>query len=107
LNKIDLLEDKEYIRYLQREYPEAILISAERGININALLEKMQKVIENESKFVKVFLPYEKFDMVPLLYQFSSVVKKEEKTEGVEFYTKLLKNREDFFHNLFKPFITN
>jgi GTP-binding protein HflX len=107
LNKIDLLEDKEYIRYLQREYPEAILISAERGININALLEKMQKVIENESKFVKVFLPYEKFDMVPLLYQFSSVVKKEEKTEGIEFYTKLLKNREDFFHNLFKPFITN
>jgi hypothetical protein len=45
--------------------------------------------------------------MVPLLYQFSSVVKKEEKTEGIEFYTKLLKNREDFFHNLFKPFITN
>lgn len=107
LNKIDLLEDKEYIRYLQREYPEAILISAERGININALLDKMQKVIENESNFVKVFLPYEKFDMVPLIYQFSNVVKREEKTEGVEFYARLLKNREAFFHNIFKPFITN
>lgn len=107
LNKIDLLEDKEYIRYLQREYPEAILISAERGININALLDNMQKIIENESNFVKVFLPYEKFDMVPLIYQFSNVVKREEKTEGVEFYARLLKNREAFFHNIFKPFITN
>lgn len=107
LNKIDLLEDKEYIRFLQQEYPKAILISAERGINITSLLDRMQKVMESENKFVKVFLPYNKFELVPFLFRYSSVVKSEEKTEGVEFYTKLIKNKEALFENLFKPFLKN
>ncbi len=107
LNKIDLLEDKEYIHYLQQEYPEAILISAERGINIASLLDKMQKVMESETKFVKVFLPYNKFELIPFLFRYSSVVKSEEKTEGVEFHAKLIKNKENLFENLFKPFLTN
>ncbi|MGB9771154.1 MAG: GTPase HflX [Candidatus Kapaibacteriota bacterium] len=107
LNKIDLIQDKEYIKYLQKEFPEAILISAERGININALLLKMQQVVEEETRFVKVFLPYDKMELVPFIYKMSNIIRKEEKNEGIEFYTKLNKQEENYFVNLFHSYIQN
>jgi len=107
LNKIDLIEDKEYIKFLQREYSEAILISAERGININALLLKMQEVMEAESKFIKVFIPYSKMELLPFIYKLTSIIRKEEKSEGIEFYTRLFKQEENYFINIFQPYIQN
>ncbi|ROL55941.1 GTPase HflX [Bacteroidetes/Chlorobi group bacterium Naka2016] len=107
LNKIDLIQDKEYIRYLQKEFPEAILISAERGININALLLKMQELMEAETKYVKVFLPYDKMNLVPYIYKMSSIIRKEEKSEGIEFLAKLLKQEENYFVNMFQSYIQN
>ena len=52
-NKIDLLEDKSKITYIKNTYPDSILISAERGININNLKDLFvdfyeQNFIENE-----------------------------------------------------------
>lgn len=52
-NKIDLLEDKTKITYVKNVYPDCILISAERGININNLRDLFvdfyeQNFIENE-----------------------------------------------------------
>lgn len=107
LNKIDLIKDKEYIKHLQREFPNAILISAERGININNLLLKMQDVMETESKFIKLFLPYNKMELLPFIYKMTSIIKKEEKNEGIEFHTKLHKQEESLFINLFQPYIQN
>ncbi len=107
LNKIDLIVDKEYIRNLQKEYPTSILVSAHRGININSLLNKMQEVMEMETRYVKVFLPYSKMDLVPLIYKMSSIIKREEKNEGIEFYTKLLKQEENYFINIFQSYIQN
>lgn len=36
-NKIDILEDKSRMNYIKNAYPDCIMISAERGINISAL----------------------------------------------------------------------
>lgn len=52
-NKIDLLEDKTKITYVKNVYPDCILISAERGININNLRDLFvdfyeQNFVENE-----------------------------------------------------------
>lgn len=107
LNKIDLIEDKEYIKHLQKEYPTSILVSAQRGININSLLIKMQEVMEMETRYIKIFLPYSKMDLVPLIYKMSSIIKREEKNEGIEFYTKLLKQEENYFINIFQSYIKN
>ncbi|MCX7908827.1 MAG: GTPase HflX [Ignavibacteria bacterium] len=107
LNKIDLIQDKEYIKFLQREYPSSILISAERGININALLLKMQETMEEETRYVKLLLPYSKMELIPYVYRMSSIIKKEDKSEGIEFYAKLLKQEEPYFINLFSQYIQN
>lgn len=105
LNKIDLIDDKEYIRYLQKEFPSAVLISAARGINISSLLERMRKIMEENSKIVKIFLPYNKMELAPRLYQLSSIITRTEKAEGVEFTAKLIQQNEMYFNNLFNPYI--
>lgn len=107
LNKIDLIQDKEYIKFLQKEYEEAILISAERGINITALLNRMTSIMESETRYVKLLLPYNKMELLPLVYKFSSIVRREEKNEGIEFLTKLLKQEESLFVNIFQAYILN
>lgn len=107
LNKIDLIQDKEYIRYLQSEYPDSILVSAERNINILAVLEKMQNLIEENSKLVRILLPYNKLNLVPRLYELSSIVLKNEKENGIEFVTKLMPPKEEYFYYIFNSFIQN
>lgn len=45
-NKVDALEDKSKIDYIKTKYPDSILISAERGINISALNDKLLEIYE-------------------------------------------------------------
>ena len=52
-NKIDILNDKSKIEYIKNHFPNSIMISAERGININSLREIFinfyeQNFIENK-----------------------------------------------------------
>lgn len=47
-NKVDLIEDKARIDYVLRKYDNGIFISAERGININGLIEKINSIVEKE-----------------------------------------------------------
>ncbi|MCX8056561.1 MAG: GTPase HflX [Ignavibacteria bacterium] len=45
-NKIDLLKSKDEIELLSMKYPDAVFISAERSININSLIERIERIIE-------------------------------------------------------------
>ncbi|MEE9430122.1 MAG: GTPase HflX [Melioribacteraceae bacterium] len=45
-NKVDVLEDKNQIEFINQTYPNSILLSAKRGINISALQEKLLKFYE-------------------------------------------------------------
>jgi len=52
-NKIDALEDKSRMNYIKNIHPESIMISAERGININSLKDLFiefyeQNFVENK-----------------------------------------------------------
>lgn len=44
-NKIDLVQDKSFIDYIQSKYENTVLISAARGIGINRLLKDIETVI--------------------------------------------------------------
>ncbi len=52
-NKVDLISDKHIIDYAANKYPNSILLSAQRGMNINKLLEMLEDIynknfVENE-----------------------------------------------------------
>ncbi|MDZ7796926.1 MAG: GTPase HflX [Candidatus Marinimicrobia bacterium] len=48
-NKTDLLQNSEHIRYVRRNYPEAICISAARGIGIGKVIAAIRERIEESS----------------------------------------------------------
>lgn len=45
-NKVDVLTDRNRIAYVKNKYPESIIISAERGINISQLKRKLIETTE-------------------------------------------------------------
>ncbi len=47
-NKVDLIKDKSKINFVLNKYNKAVVISAQRGINISSLKDKILNVIEDE-----------------------------------------------------------
>jgi GTP-binding protein HflX len=50
-NKIDILSDRDKIGYIKNNYKNSIIVSAEKGINIPALINKLVEM--NENTFVE------------------------------------------------------
>ena len=46
-NKVDVLADKNRISYVKNKYPESIIISAQRGINISQLTSKLTEISQS------------------------------------------------------------
>jgi GTP-binding protein HflX len=45
-NKVDLVKDKSKIEYVRNTYPESVIISAQKGINISLLIQMIENIIE-------------------------------------------------------------
>ncbi len=45
-NKVDSIMDKSIIGYVRNKYPNSVIISAQKGINISSLKEKIEDLIE-------------------------------------------------------------
>ena len=76
-NKIDLIEDKGLIELLSIKYPDAIFISAERGININALIERIEKFIEENYVEKEIIIPQDETHKLALITKYADTVESE------------------------------
>ncbi|NWG28069.1 MAG: GTPase HflX, partial [Ignavibacteriaceae bacterium] len=47
-NKVDSVEDKSIIEYVRNKFPGSVVISAQKGINISALIKAIEKIIKDE-----------------------------------------------------------
>ncbi|MGB9665565.1 MAG: GTPase HflX [Ignavibacteria bacterium] len=93
-NKIDLLEDKSLLEYLSFKYPAAIFISAERGININSLLERIEKFIEENYVEEELFLSPDESEKLSLIQRFAESVESDFVDEKVRVKFKV--KRDDY-----------
>jgi GTPase len=48
-NKVDLLSDREIILKLKSEYKDPVFVSAEKGLNLNSLLEKIKLSVNKDN----------------------------------------------------------
>lgn len=48
-NKVDLLDDREIISKLKTEYRGSVFVSAEKGLNLNSLLEKIKLSVNKDN----------------------------------------------------------
>ncbi len=89
-NKVDLLADeakREFISELRTRYPGAVLISAQKGINLTALEEKLIDVINKELSETEIRIPIKNDDA----YKFVNKLHKEVEIIETKYLTKSIK----------------
>ncbi len=82
LNKIDRLADSDEIGELVAEFPNSLAISARTGQGIEALLARIESVLDARMVPVRVRLPYRQGELVAMIHQHGHVEREEHGPEG-------------------------
>lgn len=82
-NKVDAVEDKDLLETLAHEYPDAIQLSAQKGLNVRSLLRRMQEFCDSCADVVELFLPFSAMNKVAALYTTAEVIERRDEDEGV------------------------
>jgi len=105
-NKIDLLEEKDIIVRLKREYSNPIFISAKNEKNIEEVLIKFGQINDALSKKIDLFVPYEKINMLNKIYNNAEIIDRTDTDTGIALRLKVKKSYSVMFHNLYKEFVS-
>lgn len=96
LNKIDRLpeEDRSNLPEVAERVdvpPDAVGISAQRGINLDGLLEKIEETLEEEAGFVPVIgtIPFDRTELVDLFHKIGRVTEHEYDERGTTIHGEL------------------
>ncbi len=82
-NKIDAIDPRK-ITELRRAYPDAVFISAERGIGIGKLEEQIQNLIEEDFVTETMRIPAAKYEGVAFLHREANILEKKYVGSDVE-----------------------
>lgn len=74
-NKIDLLTDEE-LANLMKDFPQAVFVSALRGLNIETLKERIYELIFEDMVEVVVKIPFKRMEVVNYIHSHCEVLKK-------------------------------
>ncbi|HMQ51682.1 MAG TPA: GTPase HflX [Anaerolineae bacterium] len=69
LNKIDRLENPELATEALAQYPNSLAVSAKTGYGLEALLNRIEGVIQLGRRRMRLMIPYQRGDLVSLLYK--------------------------------------
>ncbi|MEI6651559.1 MAG: GTPase HflX [Chlorobiaceae bacterium] len=83
-NKIDALEDSAQLRELGEKYPDAVFISAVRGINISLLKERISQQVAREYTERHISVHVSNYKLITYLYEHTEVIDKHHVDEEVE-----------------------
>ena len=75
-NKVDALEDPDLLAELRERYPDALMISAERGLHINALRERLAEMMESTYVERTVRVPVANANRLAKIHDFADVLDK-------------------------------
>ncbi|MCX7040776.1 MAG: 50S ribosome-binding GTPase, partial [Spirochaetes bacterium] len=82
-NKIDLLAGGTPPAVLKPSHPEAVAISALTGANLTGLLEAIQRLLKDSLISIEAVIPYNRYELVQMVYEQGTVEVREETPEGV------------------------
>jgi GTP-binding protein HflX len=82
LNKIDRLADPGEVGEIVAEFPNSLAISARTGQGIDALLARIEHVLDANLISVRVRVPYQQGELVALVHQHGHVEREEHGPEG-------------------------
>jgi GTP-binding protein HflX len=82
LNKIDQLANPEQITEALAVYPNSLAISAASGYGVPALLNRIEGILQTSRQTMKLLIPYDRGDMVSMLYSQGTVERESHLAEG-------------------------
>jgi GTP-binding protein HflX len=83
LNKVDRLQHPEAAQEITRHYPNAIAISALRGVGLSELLKMIQQELYETYIPIEVRLPYQQGALISLFHESGQVERIEHGREGI------------------------
>lgn len=92
LNKVDRLEDTTWLKQLERDFTNPVLISATLKQNLEQLLILVQEQFKDRMMEFEVLLEHGRMDLVDLFYRQGKVEEIEYLNKGVKIKGKLPKN---------------
>ncbi len=106
-NKIDLFNDYYELRSIANQYNDSVFISAQRGLNIQDLLDMMQKKYEEFCNIFKIKLPYSDANLLNILYSKFDILNRNDFEDGIYFEVKVVNEKNNYFKNLLAPYLIN
>lgn len=82
-NKIDAVTDKQTLRSLRQKYPEALFVSAKRGINLNALKKAVGDYVARDYQCRTLRTHISNYKLIGYLYEHTEVLEKKHVDEDV------------------------
>jgi GTP-binding protein HflX len=82
LNKIDRLADPDEIGELVAEFPISLAISARTGQGIDALLARIEHVLDANLVWIRALLPYQQGELVAAIHEQGHVEREDHGPEG-------------------------
>ena len=93
LNKIDLITDKNMVKKLQRQFPDAVAVSALQHLRLNDLKSKILRTMENDYKTVDLQIPYEYGKIIAQVQDGVEVLERVYDDQGIRLKIRGNKNR--------------
>lgn len=83
LNKIDRLTDPERAIEQLAEYPNSLAISAVTGQGLEALLARIEEILQKDRQTMTLLIPYHRGDLVSILHEQAIIHQETHQAEGV------------------------
>ncbi len=92
-NKIDAVEDPARLEEIREKYPDAVFISAIKGVNIALLKEMISEQVAREYAERKISVHVSNYKLITWLYEHTEVIDKRYVDEEVELTFRVRKNQ--------------
>ena len=99
LNKIDILQDTAWGNWVKDKFPDAIVISAKTGQNLDMLLKQIEAFLKPQLQEVKISVPINQMKLVDMVYRQGKVKNAKYEEKNVILEINVTKNA---LHNLLK-----
>lgn len=105
-NKIDAVQDPDIIHALELEFPNCVLVSAHKKINLDELLQRMKDSFEKQSALYKVRIPYSESNIIGTLYEAGEVIERNDDDEGTVIEIRTTQEKRDWFRRKYEKYLT-
>ena len=83
LNKIDLMDNAQYLKRLERKFNNTVSVSALKGNGIELIIDKISGLLSEFVTKIKLEIPNNRMALVNLIYENGKVHKREDRAASV------------------------